>query len=71
MIVPLRTRLRRHVIGMAQCLRSWSKAVIYQPISLSVPLKVITGNRYYEILPRNPLTRAQLTVRIPLSHLLM
>lgn len=38
MISPLRNRLRRHIIGMAQCLRSWSKSGIYEP---SLPFNLL------------------------------
>lgn len=47
MIVPLRTRLRRHIIGMAQCLRSWSKVGIYTP---SLPLAMLEGENWREAL---------------------
>lgn len=31
MVTPLRCRLGRRIVGMAQCLRSWRKTGIYQP----------------------------------------
>ncbi|KAJ3552947.1 hypothetical protein NPX13_g10996 [Xylaria arbuscula] len=38
MISVRRTRLRRHVIGAAQCIRSWSKRGIYEP---ALPLSLL------------------------------
>ncbi|KAL6405347.1 Ribonuclease H-like protein [Ilyonectria robusta] len=43
MVTPLRSRLRRHIVAMAQCLRSWSKAGIYQP---SLPLSLLEGDNW-------------------------
>ncbi|KAH6974713.1 hypothetical protein EDB80DRAFT_317050 [Ilyonectria destructans] len=34
MVTPLRSRLRRHIVAMAQCLRSWSKAGIYPSLEI-------------------------------------
>lgn len=47
MITPLRSRLRRHIVAMAQCLRSWSKAGIYQP---SLPLGLLEGDNWRQVL---------------------
>lgn len=47
MVTPLRCRLRRHVVGMAQCLRSWSKAGIYQP---TLPLGLLEGDNWRQVL---------------------
>ena len=47
MITPLRCRLRRHVVGMAQCLRSWSKAGLYQP---TLPLGLLEGDNWRQVL---------------------
>jgi hypothetical protein len=47
MVTPLRSRLRRHVVAMAQCLRSWSKAGIYQP---SLPLGLLEGDNWRQVL---------------------
>jgi hypothetical protein len=48
MVTPLRSRLRRHVVAMAQCLRSWSKAGIYQPTLL--PLSLLEGDNWRQVL---------------------
>ncbi|KAF5120896.1 putative AC9 transposase [Metarhizium anisopliae] len=45
---PLRSRLRRHIVAMAQCLRSWSKAGIYQPTLL--PLSLLEGDNWKQVL---------------------
>lgn len=47
MITPLRSRLRRHIVAMAQCLRSWSKAGIYKP---SLPLGLLEGDNWRQVL---------------------
>lgn len=47
MVTPLRCRLRRHIVGMAQCLRSWSKAGIYQP---NLPLSLLEGDNWRQVL---------------------
>ncbi|KID93789.1 Ribonuclease H-like protein, partial [Metarhizium majus ARSEF 297] len=47
MITPLRCRLRRHIVAMAQCLRSWSKAGIYQP---TLPLNLLEGDNWRQVL---------------------
>jgi hypothetical protein len=47
MITPLRCRLRRHIVAMAQCLRSWSKAGIYQP---TLPLGLLEGGNWRQVL---------------------
>ncbi|KAM4063985.1 ribonuclease H-like protein [Hirsutella rhossiliensis] len=47
MITPLRSRLRRHIVAMAQCLRSWSKAGIYQP---TLPLGLLEGDNWRQVL---------------------
>jgi hypothetical protein len=47
MITPFRSRLRRHIVAMAQCLRSWSKAGIYQP---SLPLGLLEGDNWRQVL---------------------
>ena len=47
MITPLRSRLRRYIVAMAQCLRSWSKAGIYQP---SLPLGLLDGDNWRQVL---------------------
>lgn len=47
MITPLRSRLRRYIVAMAQCLRSWSKAGIYQP---SLPLNLLEGDNWRHVL---------------------
>ncbi|KJZ68756.1 hypothetical protein HIM_11854 [Hirsutella minnesotensis 3608] len=47
MITPLRSRLRRHIVAMAQCLRSWSKAGIYQP---ALPLSLLEGDNWRQVL---------------------
>ena len=47
MLTPLRSRLRRHVVAMAQCLRSWSKAGIYQP---TLALSLLEGDNWRQVL---------------------
>ncbi|KID81619.1 Ribonuclease H-like protein [Metarhizium guizhouense ARSEF 977] len=47
MVTPLRCRLGRHIVGMAQCLRSWSKAGIYQP---HLPLGLLEGDNWRQVL---------------------
>ncbi|KAJ6436427.1 putative phosphoketolase [Purpureocillium lavendulum] len=47
MVSPLRSRLRRHIVAMAQCLRSWSKAGIYQP---TLPLSLLEGDNWRQVL---------------------
>ena len=47
MVTPLRSRLRRHIVAMAQCLRSWSKAGIYQP---TLPLGLLEGDNWRQVL---------------------
>ncbi|KAG6989236.1 putative AC transposase [Fusarium oxysporum f. sp. conglutinans] len=47
MITPLRSRLRRHIVGMSQCLRSWSKAGIYR---LTLPLSLLEGENWRQVL---------------------
>ncbi|OAQ58230.1 ribonuclease H-like protein [Pochonia chlamydosporia 170] len=47
MVTPLRCRLRRHIVGMAQCLRSWSRAGIYQP---HLPLDLLEGDNWRQVL---------------------
>jgi hypothetical protein len=47
MITPLRSRLRRHIVGMSQCLRSWSKAGIYRP---TLPLSLLEGENWRQVL---------------------
>ncbi|KAI8417250.1 hypothetical protein FOFC_03563 [Fusarium oxysporum] len=46
MVTPLRCRLRRHIVAMAQCLRSWSKAGIYQP---ALPLGLLEGDNWRQV----------------------
>ncbi|KAG7000368.1 hypothetical protein FOFC_03219 [Fusarium oxysporum] len=47
MITPLRSRLRRHIVGMSQCRRSWSKAGIYRP---TLPLSLLEGENWRQVL---------------------
>jgi len=47
MMVPLRSRLRREIVAMAQCIRSWSKAGIYTP---SLPLLSLSDDHWTDIL---------------------
>lgn len=47
LVTPFRCRLRRHIVGMAQCLRSWSKAGIYQP---HLPLGLLEGDNWRQVL---------------------
>jgi hypothetical protein len=47
MLRPLRSRLRRHIVAMARCLRSWSKAGIYQP---TLPLSLLEGDDWGQVL---------------------
>lgn len=47
MITPLRSRLRRYIVAMVQCLRSWSKAGIYQ---LFLPLSLLEGDNWKQVL---------------------
>lgn len=47
MVTPLRSRLRRHIVAMAQCLRSWSKAGVYQP---TLPLSLLEGDNWRQVL---------------------
>jgi hypothetical protein len=47
MITPFRSRLRRHIVGMAQCLRSWSKSGIYQS---SLPPDLLEGDNWRQVL---------------------
>ena len=47
MVIPLRSRLRRHIVAMAHCLRSWSKAGIYQPTN---PLSLLEGDNWRQAL---------------------
>ena len=47
MITPLRSRLRRHIVAMAQCLRSWSKSGIYQS---SLSLDLLKGDNWRQVL---------------------
>ncbi|OAQ58072.1 hypothetical protein VFPPC_11385 [Pochonia chlamydosporia 170] len=47
MMVPLRSRLRREIVAMAQCIRSWSKAGIYTP---SLPLLSLSEDTWADIL---------------------
>lgn len=49
MVTPLRCRLRRHIVAMAQCLRSWSKVGIYQP---SLPLGLLDEDNWRHALQR-------------------
>ena len=49
MVTPLRCRLRRHIVAMAQCLRSWSKVGIYQP---SLPLGLLEEDNWRHALQR-------------------
>ncbi|KAH7471429.1 hypothetical protein FOMA001_g13061 [Fusarium oxysporum f. sp. matthiolae] len=46
MVTPLRCRLRRHIVAMAQCLRSWSKAGIYQP---ALPFGLLEGDNWRQV----------------------
>lgn len=54
MITPLRSRLRRHVVAMAQCLRSWSKAGIYEP---SLPLGLLEEDNWRQVLQSADIAR--------------
>jgi hypothetical protein len=47
MIMPIKSRLRRHVVAKAQCLRSRSKAEIYQP---DMPLNLLERDYRRQIL---------------------
>lgn len=47
MMVPLRSRLRRETMAMAQCIRSWSRAGIYTP---SLPLLSLSEDSWGDIL---------------------
>ena len=47
MTTPLRNRLRHHIISMAQCLQSWSKAGVYTP---SIPLDLLEGDAWRTVL---------------------
>ncbi|KAK4073094.1 hypothetical protein Purlil1_13128 [Purpureocillium lilacinum] len=47
MMVPLRSRLRREVVAMAQCIRSWSEAGIYRP---SLPLTNLSDDQWVDAL---------------------
>ncbi|KAH7459997.1 hypothetical protein FOMA001_g19780 [Fusarium oxysporum f. sp. matthiolae] len=58
MVTPLRCRLRRHIVAMAQCLRSWSKAGIYQP---TLPLGLLEGDNWRQVL--------QLASRVSLNRI--
>ncbi|KAM0742707.1 hypothetical protein ACQRIT_002884 [Beauveria bassiana] len=47
MIGPLRNRLRREIVAMAQCIRSWSAAGIYSP---SLPLLNLDDSQWVDTL---------------------
>lgn len=47
MMAPLRSRLRREIVAMAQCIRSWSKAGIYTP---SLPLLSLSDSQWVDAL---------------------
>ncbi|KAG7403414.1 putative AC9 transposase [Fusarium oxysporum f. sp. rapae] len=47
MTAPLRSRLRREIVAMAQCIRSWSKAGIYTP---SLPLLSLSDDQWVDAL---------------------
>ncbi|XP_044723732.1 Ribonuclease H-like protein [Hirsutella rhossiliensis] len=47
MTAPLRSRLRREIVAMAQCIRSWSKAGIYRP---SLPLFSLNEDQWINAL---------------------
>ena len=47
MVTPLRSRLRRHIVAMVQCLHSWSKAGIYQP---TLPFSLLEGDNWRQVL---------------------
>ncbi|KAM4062380.1 hypothetical protein HRG_012123 [Hirsutella rhossiliensis] len=47
MTAPLRSRLRREIVAMAQCIRSWSKAGIYTP---SLPLFSLNEDQWVDAL---------------------
>ncbi|XP_044718005.1 Ribonuclease H-like protein [Hirsutella rhossiliensis] len=47
MTAPLRSRLRREIVAMAQCIRSWSKAGIYRP---SLPLFSLNEDQWIDAL---------------------
>ncbi|OBS16182.1 hypothetical protein FPOA_27680 [Fusarium poae] len=47
MTAPLRSRLRREIVAMAQCIRSWSKAGIYTP---SLPLVSLSDDQWVDAL---------------------
>ncbi|KAJ3453694.1 hypothetical protein MRS44_017941 [Fusarium solani] len=47
MMAPLRSRLRRETVAMAQCIRSWSKAGIYKP---SLPLLSLRDSQWVDVL---------------------
>ncbi|KAM4058282.1 ribonuclease H-like protein [Hirsutella rhossiliensis] len=47
MTAPLRSRLRREIVAMAQCIRSWSKAGIYTP---SLPLLSLDEDQWIDAL---------------------
>lgn len=47
MTAPLRSRLRREIVAMAQCIRSWSKAGIYTP---SLPLLSLSDEQWVDAL---------------------
>ncbi|KEY74846.1 hypothetical protein S7711_11416 [Stachybotrys chartarum IBT 7711] len=48
MMAPLRNRVRREIVAMAQCIRSWSKAGIYTPSTL--PLLSLNDDRWVDAL---------------------
>lgn len=45
MMAPLRNRLRREIVAMAQCIRSWSKAGLYTP---SLPLLRLSDDQWVD-----------------------
>ncbi|KAM5526912.1 hAT family dimerization domain protein [Fusarium oxysporum f. sp. phaseoli] len=47
MVTPLRCRLRRHIVAMAQCLCSWSKAGTTNQLCPLVSLKGTIGGRLF------------------------
>jgi hypothetical protein len=47
MMAPLRNRMRREIVAMAQCIRSWSRAGIYTP---SLPLLSLSDSQWVDVL---------------------
>ncbi|KAK4077569.1 hypothetical protein Purlil1_12331 [Purpureocillium lilacinum] len=47
MMAPMRSRLRREIVAMAQCIRSWSKAGIYKP---SLPFLNLDDDKWIDAL---------------------